>query len=105
MDWITAEHIGQLAVVILALGTFAKQYADNKNLARKDQLTQAEMRIAAQNERINSLERKLDREIFYRVKLMGYIGELQRIMRGAGLSVPPEPLFEDDEHPTENKTP
>ena len=91
----TPELVASISACLLGLGSLYQSFRNAKTGARKDQLILAEEKLAEQNERILKLERKLDKEVLYRVRLMGYIGELQRIMRAAGLQVPPEPLFED----------
>jgi hypothetical protein len=93
MELITAEHIAQIAILFGALVSGYISLRTYQSAARKDEVCRLEARL-------EKTEKKLDREIAYRIRLLDYIGALHHIMQAAGLNVPPIPQPEpekDDE--------
>jgi hypothetical protein len=103
---LTPEIIAQIAVLISAFSAFIGAGSaalvarhNSRTTARKDELIRLD-------EKVQRLERKLQREIDYRLKLLDYIGILIVKMRGSGLEVPPIPEMmpiEDEVDPSTNR--
>jgi hypothetical protein len=104
VDWLTAEVVAQIAALLIAMGAFYKTSQADKRLARKEEVAAQEqliavqnIRIDTQNKRILELETGRERDALWRLAWMAYLGELQRLLTAAGISIPPAPQFDAQE--------